>query len=131
MERKVDEAAGSCLRYHTALCRTPGRGTQAGLGQEKLIHTVQGHESIPLPPRSASKPPPSCSRDRDLPYPTLSNLFGWPESSSRTDAQHSPISTLRSLQAGLGVSHFEARSQTVLGNSAAPDSRCPLCCRVR
>lgn len=43
MERKVDEAAESCLRYHTALCRTPGRGTQAGLGQAKLIDSVQGH----------------------------------------------------------------------------------------
>ena len=43
MERKVDEAAESCLRYHTALCRAPGRGTQARLGQAKLIDTVQGH----------------------------------------------------------------------------------------
>ena len=89
-------------------------------------------ESIPLPPCCASKPPPSWSRDRDLPYLTLSNLFRWPESSTRPDAQRSPISTLRSQQAGgLGVSHFEARIQTVLGNRAAPDSRCPLCCRVR
>lgn len=43
VERKVDEAADPCLQYHTALCRTPGRGTQAGGWEQAVIHTVQGH----------------------------------------------------------------------------------------
>lgn len=58
MERKVDETAESGLRYHTALCRTPRRGTRAGLGQEKLIHTVQGH-GIHSPASTQCKQAPS------------------------------------------------------------------------
>lgn len=58
MERKAHEAAESCPRYHTALCRAPGRGTQAGLGQVNVIQTSQGH-GIYTPASMQGKPPPS------------------------------------------------------------------------
>lgn len=50
MERKADDAVESCLQYHTALFRAPGRRHQAGLGQANLIQTAQGHRiHSPLP----------------------------------------------------------------------------------
>jgi len=70
VERKVDEAAESCLRYHTALCRAPGRGTQAGLGQAKSIDTVQGH-GIHSPASMQRKQAPSKLKQGQR--PTLPN----------------------------------------------------------
>lgn len=70
MERKVDEAAESCLRYHTALCRAPGRGTQAGLGQAKSIDTMQGH-GIHSPASMQRKQAPSKLKQGQR--PTLPN----------------------------------------------------------
>lgn len=132
MERKVDEAAVLPAVPHCPLQDTRERYPGwAGAGE---INSYRAGSWNPFPCLHAGQISPLqvAAGTETCPTQPSSNLFGWPESSSHPDAQHSPISTLRSRQAGgLGVSHFEARIQTVLGNSTAPDSRCPLCCRVR